>query len=115
MVASQGVHTPLCSECCGDQEATARPPVPQQLQRGAANRPPPCRFPTPTALRTRCVASRLQGPMEILDIPAAFVGKLIGKAGETIRNLQLSTDTRIQVDHACEGETKRVTITGINP
>ena len=53
--------------------------------------------------------------MEILDIPAAFVGKLIGKAGETIRNLQLSTDTRIQVDHACEGETKRVTITGINP
>ncbi len=35
--------------------------------------------------------------MEILDIPASQVGKLIGKAGETIRNLQLSTDTRIQV------------------
>lgn len=35
--------------------------------------------------------------MEVLDIPASAVGKLIGKAGETIRNLQLSTDTRIQV------------------
>ena len=52
--------------------------------------------------------------MEVLDIPFAQVGKLIGKAGETIRNLQLSTDTRIQVDHACEGDTKRVTITGMS-
>lgn len=35
--------------------------------------------------------------MEVLDIPTNAVGKLIGKAGETIRNLQLTTDTRIQV------------------
>jgi far upstream element-binding protein len=52
--------------------------------------------------------------MEVLDIPASMVGKLIGKAGETIRNLQLSTDTRIQVDHASEGDSKRVTITGMS-
>lgn len=38
-----------------------------------------------------------QGPMEILDVQTALVGRLIGKAGETIRNLQLQTDTRIQV------------------
>lgn len=37
--------------------------------------------------------------MEILHIPTSQVGKLIGKSGETIRNLQLSTDTRIQVRH----------------
>ena len=52
--------------------------------------------------------------MEILDVPSGMVGKLIGKAGETIRNLQLTTDTRIQVDHAAEGDTKRVTITGMS-
>ena len=67
------------------------------------------------SLRCPSPAARaLQGPMEVLDIPSAQVGKLIGKAGETIRNLQLSTDTRIQVDHACEGDTKRVTITGMS-
>ena len=42
--------------------------------------------------------------MEVLDVPAAMVGKLIGKSGETIRKLQLQTDTRIQVDHAGEGD-----------
>lgn len=35
--------------------------------------------------------------MEVMDVPVALVGRLIGKAGETIRNLQLQTDTRIQV------------------
>ena len=49
------------------------------------------------------------------DVPSAMVGKLIGKGGETIRNLQLSTDTRIQVDHAAEGPTKRITISGYDP
>lgn len=51
--------------------------------------------------------------METLDIPSAMVGKLIGKGGETIKNLQQSTDTRIQVDHSGEGDNKRVTITGM--
>lgn len=49
---------------------------------------------------------------ETFDVPAAMVGKLIGKGGETIRNLQLSTDTRIQVDHTGEGPNKRITISG---
>lgn len=51
--------------------------------------------------------------METLEIPANMVGKLIGKGGETIRNLQLNSDTRIQVDHSGEGDNKRVTITGM--
>ena len=50
--------------------------------------------------------------MELLEIPANMVGKLIGRGGETIRNLQLSSDTRIQVDHSGDGDVKRVTISG---
>ena len=49
---------------------------------------------------------------ETFDLPAAMVGKLIGKGGETIRNLQVSTDTRIQVDHTGEGPNKRITVSG---
>jgi len=41
-----------------------------------------------------------------------MVGKLIGRGGETIRNLQMSTDTRIQVDHSGEGPNKRITVSG---
>jgi hypothetical protein len=52
--------------------------------------------------------------MEVLDIPANMVGKLIGRGGETIRNLQQSSDTRIQVDHSGDGDNKRVTISGMS-
>ncbi|KAK9814912.1 hypothetical protein WJX73_001792 [Symbiochloris irregularis] len=45
-----------------------------------------------------------------VDIPAAMVGKLIGKGGETIKNLQYSTGTKVQIDHQTPGDTKRVTI-----
>lgn len=34
---------------------------------------------------------------EVLDIPATMVGKLIGKAGETIKQLQYSTNTKVGV------------------
>lgn len=53
-----------------------------------------------------------EGPGIVMDVPANMIGKLIGRAGETIRQLQLSSDTRIQVDHNTDGNTKRVTITG---
>lgn len=39
---------------------------------------------------------------------AAMVGKLIGKGGETIKHLQLSTGSRVQIDHQTPGDTKRV-------
>jgi far upstream element-binding protein len=58
------------------------------------------------------IISLLQMVSETFDVPGAMVGKLIGKGGETIRNLQLSTDTRIQVDHTGEGPNKRITISG---
>ena len=39
---------------------------------------------------------------EVIDIPATMVGKLIGKAGETIKQLQYSTNTKVTVAHATE-------------
>lgn len=37
-----------------------------------------------------------------------MVGKLIGKGGETIKHLQLSTGSRVQIDHQTPGDTKKV-------
>lgn len=39
---------------------------------------------------------------EVIDIPATMVGKLIGKAGETIKQLQYSTNTKVIAAHATE-------------
>ncbi|KAL0037800.1 hypothetical protein WJX77_012473 [Trebouxia sp. C0004] len=50
-----------------------------------------------------------------LQIPATLVGKVIGKGGETIKNLQNQSRTRIQIDHTAPGDTKTITITSENP
>lgn len=47
-----------------------------------------------------------------VEIPAAMVGKLIGKGGETIKQLQFSTGTKVQIDHQAPGDMKKVTIQG---
>eukprot|EP00192_Tetraselmis_astigmatica_P003663 CAMPEP_0117666282 /NCGR_PEP_ID=MMETSP0804-20121206/10286_1 /TAXON_ID=1074897 /ORGANISM="Tetraselmis astigmatica, Strain CCMP880" /LENGTH=549 /DNA_ID=CAMNT_0005473803 /DNA_START=107 /DNA_END=1756 /DNA_ORIENTATION=+ len=50
---------------------------------------------------------------EIIQCPPSIVGKVIGKGGETIRDLQNRTGARIQVDHTAEeGRPRAVTITG---
>ena len=41
-----------------------------------------------------------------------MVGKLIGKQGETIRQVQQSTGTKVQIDHSSVGEFKKVTLLG---
>ena len=41
--------------------------------------------------------------------------QVIGKGGETIKNLQNQSRTRIQIDHTTPGDTKVVTITSDNP
>jgi len=51
---------------------------------------------------------------ESLMVPATLVGKLIGRGGETIRQLQQSTATNIQIDHASQGPERKITITGSN-
>lgn len=50
-----------------------------------------------------------------MQIPATLVGKVIGKGGETIKNLQQQSQTRIQIDHTAPGDTKTITITSENP
>lgn len=50
--------------------------------------------------------------VETLMVPATLVGKLIGRGGETIRQLQQSTGTDIQIDHAGQGSEKKITVTG---
>lgn len=46
-----------------------------------------------------------------ISIPATLVGKVIGKGGETIKNLQTQSRTRIQIDHTAPGDSKTITIT----
>lgn len=53
-------------------------------------------------------------PSDYVEIPAAMVGKLIGKGGETIKNLQYSTGTKVQIDHQTPGDLKRVTVISAN-
>jgi len=52
------------------------------------------------------------GITETLMVPSALVGRLIGRGGETIRQMQQSTDTHIQIDHASQGTERKITITG---
>jgi far upstream element-binding protein len=49
---------------------------------------------------------------EFIEIPAPMVGKLIGKGGETIKQLQFSTGTKVQIDHQTPGDMKKVSIQG---
>ena len=56
---------------------------------------------------------QLEGSVtESLMVPATLVGKLIGRGGETIRQLQQSTGTNIQIDHASQGPERKITVTG---
>eukprot|EP00581_Thalassiosira_minuscula_P001789 CAMPEP_0183743818 /NCGR_PEP_ID=MMETSP0737-20130205/65413_1 /TAXON_ID=385413 /ORGANISM="Thalassiosira miniscula, Strain CCMP1093" /LENGTH=741 /DNA_ID=CAMNT_0025979447 /DNA_START=556 /DNA_END=2781 /DNA_ORIENTATION=- len=58
--------------------------------------------------------------MKQIRVPQWIVGRIIGKDGDMIRNLQSRSEARIQVDHTCETEqdvypdSRRVTITGTN-
>ena len=36
---------------------------------------------------------------DFTTIPASMIGKLIGRGGDTIKQLQFSSGTRIQIDH----------------
>ncbi len=47
-----------------------------------------------------------------LDVAAKLIGKLIGKEGATIKDLQGRTGTRIQIDHKTPGDYKKVHVTG---
>lgn len=51
---------------------------------------------------------------EVMPCPQAAVGRVIGRSGETIRNLQVQTGCRIQIDQNFpEGQPRQITITGV--
>jgi len=52
--------------------------------------------PYPQAVAQQAAVPNLQGLTQVIHISAGMVGKLIGKAGETIKGLQYSTNARIQ-------------------
>ncbi|MEW5315691.1 MAG: hypothetical protein WDW38_007101 [Sanguina aurantia] len=49
---------------------------------------------------------------EIVNCPGDKVGRIIGRMGATIKDLQSRTGTRIQVDQKVPGDQKPITITG---
>uniref|UniRef100_A0A061RZW2 Far upstream element-binding protein n=1 Tax=Tetraselmis sp. GSL018 TaxID=582737 RepID=A0A061RZW2_9CHLO len=50
---------------------------------------------------------------EVVHCPHALIGRVIGKGGETIRDLQNSSGARIQIDHSGDdGQPRAVTVTG---
>jgi far upstream element-binding protein len=49
---------------------------------------------------------------EIVPVPLSKVGRVIGKGGATIKEIQLRCNTRLKVDHDAGGEFKPVTVTG---
>jgi far upstream element-binding protein len=53
---------------------------------------------------------------EVIHVAGNLVGKLIGKAGSTVNELQARGGTHIEINHhGGHGETKAVTITGPSP
>ena len=66
----------------------------------------------PQAAPAPAMQASQAGFTDVVDIPAGMVGKLIGKGGETIKQLQYSTQTKIQIDHMTQGDIKKVSITG---
>jgi len=49
---------------------------------------------------------------EVIDCPKNLVGKLIGREGATIKDLQSRSKTQIQIDHDSVGDSKKVTLSG---
>lgn len=45
-------------------------------------------------------------------VPATVIGKVIGRGGEMIRELQSKSSAKIQVDHSAMGEQRHVNVTG---
>ena len=69
--------------------------------------PQPAQQPQPSAAPSQSIPGQLT---DAVEIPTAMVGKLIGRGGDTIKQLQYSSGTKIQIDHDSGGDTKRVTI-----
>eukprot|EP00804_Cyclotella_cryptica_P013442 CCRYP_005184-RD/>CCRYP_005184-RD protein AED:0.15 eAED:0.15 QI:597/1/1/1/0.5/0.4/5/212/668 len=53
-----------------------------------------------------------QAIKKLVLVPAAVIGKVIGRGGEMIRELQSKSSAKIQVDHNASGEMRHINVTG---
>ena len=49
---------------------------------------------------------------KLVQVPASVIGKVIGRGGEMIRELQSKSSAKIQVDHSVMGEMRHINVTG---
>ena len=68
------------------------------------------------AATPRCVLQGLGGMSATVDCSKSLVGRVIGRGGETINDLQTKSGTRIQIDQQVpDGQPCKITITGPPP
>ncbi|KAL7522251.1 hypothetical protein ACHAWX_006948 [Stephanocyclus meneghinianus] len=53
-----------------------------------------------------------QAIKKLVLVPATVIGKVIGRGGEMIRELQSKSSAKIQVDHNASGEMRHINVTG---
>jgi far upstream element-binding protein len=53
-----------------------------------------------------------QAMKKLVLVPASVIGKVIGRGGEMIRELQSKSAAKIQVDHTAMGEMRHINVTG---
>lgn len=53
-----------------------------------------------------------QAVKKLVMVPASVIGKVIGRGGEMIRELQSKSSAKIQVDHSAMGEMRHINVTG---
>jgi rRNA processing protein Krr1/Pno1 len=53
-----------------------------------------------------------QAIKKLVLVPASVIGKVIGRGGEMIRELQSKSSAKIQVDHTAMGEMRHINVTG---
>jgi far upstream element-binding protein len=106
---SQSVHGQRPINLLGDPEATAK--AKQLILQIVADDEagiPISRKPAPESLG---VGSR----QEILRVPNDAVGMIIGKGGETVREMQATTTCSIKVATSSQGDFREITLTGTDP
>jgi far upstream element-binding protein len=53
-----------------------------------------------------------QAVKKLVLVPASVIGKVIGRGGEMIRELQSKSSAKVQVDHSIMGDMRHVNVTG---
>jgi len=80
------------------------------------NGPPDSKMPAGSAYSPSTAVAGLNQTTQTLECEPGLVGRIIGRGGETIRDLQLRCGAKIQIDQNLpEGQPRKVMITGTEP